>query len=229
MASGWWDNSGAISGCVLAYQPIGAASLAASYTNLQNPGTYDATPGTAPTFAAATGWTFAAGSSQYLDTQYQPVGTTKTLIARYSGVSPGGYAVLSCTDVLNTANLFLFASLAGSVYYANIGTAARSPQMAAGVIGLSGGQPYRNGATDGAAFTAGSATWRNLHVGRYNIGTGGTQYYLTGSVQAIAVYTGNLTAGEMSTVMTAMANLTASSPKGFPVISHYHHAVYGGG
>ena len=46
----------------------GAASLAASYINLANPGTYDAAPGTAPSFDTATGWTFAAASSQYLTT-----------------------------------------------------------------------------------------------------------------------------------------------------------------
>ena len=32
----------------MAYQPKGAASLAASYFNLANPGTYNAAPGTAP-------------------------------------------------------------------------------------------------------------------------------------------------------------------------------------
>ncbi len=44
-ASTWWDNNGAISGCVAAYQPKGAADLAASYVNLANSGTYNAAPG----------------------------------------------------------------------------------------------------------------------------------------------------------------------------------------
>ena len=85
MASGWWDADGTISGCVAAYQPIGAASLAASYSNLQNPGTYDAAPGTAPTFLAATGWTFNAATPQYLNTGVVPSSLNWTVIVRYSG------------------------------------------------------------------------------------------------------------------------------------------------
>jgi hypothetical protein len=54
-ATPWWYVAGQT--CVAAYQPIGAPSLAASYVILANPGTYDAAPGVAPTFDAATGWT----------------------------------------------------------------------------------------------------------------------------------------------------------------------------
>ena len=45
-ALSWWVVAGKT--CVAAYEPLGAASLAASYVNLANPGTYDATPGTTP-------------------------------------------------------------------------------------------------------------------------------------------------------------------------------------
>lgn len=68
-AADWWVVPGKT--CVAAYQPIGAASLAASYVNLANPGTYDAAPGVAPTWASATGWTF-NGSTQYLTTGITP-------------------------------------------------------------------------------------------------------------------------------------------------------------
>ena len=62
-----WYLAGGIAkaNCIAAYQPKGAASLAASYVNLVTPGTYDAAPGTAPTFDSALGWTF-DGTSQYL-------------------------------------------------------------------------------------------------------------------------------------------------------------------
>jgi hypothetical protein len=64
----WWLAGGvAAANAIAVYQPKGAADLAASYVNLANPGTYDAAPGTAPTFDAATGWTF-NGSTQYLTT-----------------------------------------------------------------------------------------------------------------------------------------------------------------
>ena len=52
-AAGWWVVVGKT--CIAAYQPKGAASLAASYVNLQQPGTYDAAPGVAPTWAAGGG------------------------------------------------------------------------------------------------------------------------------------------------------------------------------
>lgn len=54
--SNWWEVAGKT--CVAAYQPKGAASLAASYGNLANPGTYTLGPGDAPTFDTALGWTF---------------------------------------------------------------------------------------------------------------------------------------------------------------------------
>lgn len=63
-AANWWEAGGATN-CVAAYQPKGAASLAASYVNLANPGVFDAAPGVAPTWDAATGWSF-NGSTQYL-------------------------------------------------------------------------------------------------------------------------------------------------------------------
>jgi hypothetical protein len=63
----WWQSGGISSANALAvFQPVGAASLAASYTNLANPGTNDAAPGTEPTFDPSYGWALAAASSQYL-------------------------------------------------------------------------------------------------------------------------------------------------------------------
>lgn len=64
-----WYLAGGLSASdwLATFQPIGAASLAASYSNLINPGTNDAAPGTAPTFNAATGWAFASASLQYLE------------------------------------------------------------------------------------------------------------------------------------------------------------------
>ncbi len=64
-AAAWWLSGGiSAANCIAAYQPKGAADLAASYVNLANPGTYNAAPGVAPTWAAADGWTF--GGTNYL-------------------------------------------------------------------------------------------------------------------------------------------------------------------
>jgi len=53
----WYLSGGiAAANCIAAYQPKGAASLAASYANLPNPGTYNAVPLDAITVLNAYGW-----------------------------------------------------------------------------------------------------------------------------------------------------------------------------
>ena len=70
----WWDYTGVVA----AYDAKNASSLANSYVNLANPGTYDCTPGVAPTWANGTGWTF-NGSTMYLDTGILTGGTSTNL------------------------------------------------------------------------------------------------------------------------------------------------------
>ena len=79
-----WYLAGGISAanCLAAYQPKGAASLAASYSNLANPGTYNAAPGVAPTFDASTGWTF-NGSTQMANLE-QGIDVSITRFVDYS-------------------------------------------------------------------------------------------------------------------------------------------------
>ena len=65
-----WYLAGGIASadCIAAYKPLGAADYATSKINLNNPGTNDLSDGAAyPTFNAATGWTFAGASSQFLE------------------------------------------------------------------------------------------------------------------------------------------------------------------
>jgi hypothetical protein len=85
--------------CVAAYQPIGAANLAASLINLANPGVYNAAAGVLPTFDPSTGWTF--NGSQYLNTGIIPSGSRSLIMkskrlgdagdpSQENGVSDGG-------------------------------------------------------------------------------------------------------------------------------------------
>jgi hypothetical protein len=83
MANGWWNNNGAIAGCVAAYQPIGAADLAASYVNLFNPGTNNAAPGTAPTWDVTDGWIF--GGTNYLNTGIVPADSYSVFVRFTNG------------------------------------------------------------------------------------------------------------------------------------------------
>jgi hypothetical protein len=63
----WWLRGDVRpSECLAAFQPLGQQSIATSLFNINNPGINNAAIGTTPTFSKATGWTFAAASSQYL-------------------------------------------------------------------------------------------------------------------------------------------------------------------
>lgn len=81
----WWLSGGIpAANCIAVYQPKGAASYAASKINLANPGTYDATEGVAPSWAAETGWT-GNGSTMFLITGLANSGYS--IVFRYSGAS----------------------------------------------------------------------------------------------------------------------------------------------
>lgn len=69
-SSPWWLAGGVDpADCFMAVDPEVAGNLASSYTNLNNPGTNNVAPGTAPTLSG--GWVF-NGSTQYLLTNWYP-------------------------------------------------------------------------------------------------------------------------------------------------------------
>lgn len=231
MASGWWDASGTISGCVAAYSPVGAADLAASYVNLQNPGTYNAAPvgGSAPTHASATGWGH-NGTSQYLSTGLTPTNDgTWTILARWSGTSGNNRTPIG---FYTTGGAMLIGSSAANVSVYNglhypAGIAPNTPQLAGGVYGFAGKTAYRNGVAEAVAIPAGSGPAFPLLIGALNLnGSSAIQHFL-GDIQAIAVYSVTLTAGQMATVSASMAALPVASAKGLPIIAHHHRQVWG--
>ena len=86
-AGNWWEAGGA-SGAVAVYQPKGAASYAASLTDLSG-NENDASEGTAPDWDADNGWKF-NGSDDYLDTGLV-IASGYTIIVRFSNVADNGY------------------------------------------------------------------------------------------------------------------------------------------
>jgi len=205
----WWLAGGAPTP-VAVYQPKGAASLAASYVNLANPGTYDAAPGVAPMWAAETGWTF-NGSTQYLDTGYAAANTSnKSLIVRYSGVVASSFGAL--VGVLDGPaskgwGMQPWRDGTTNVLYISGGSAKQvSPQLAAGVLAIAGTQAYRNGVADGTAWTY--TTWTPYHTVYIGMWRGTLNVsYLACSVQAVAIYETTLTAPQVAAVSAAMAAL----------------------
>lgn len=203
----WWFVAGKT--CVAAYQPKGAASLAASYVNLANPGTYDAAPGTAPAFAAATGWTFNGGA--YLTTGFTFAATTATLLVRYSDVVwvsvQNRYGViLGSYSGTNLSAVYAYGDSAPRLYIANHGLLDYGAALLAGCVGFAGNTAFVNGSSIGTISPSTTPSPLPIYIGRHNTPSGpGT--FLTGKIQAIVIYSDTLTAGEVAIKSAAMAAL----------------------
>ena len=201
----WWKVAGKT--CVAAYQPKGAASLAASYVNLANPGTYDAAPGVAPTWAAETGWGFLA-PGKYLDTGVVPA-SGWSMFVRFSSSMLFGDVYL-CGMGIDAQNVFYLTHnfVATGVNYGN-GTVlgAIAPPLANGVIGVAGVKAYRNGVAEPGSMSGTILTAVSIYIGLFNYN--GTTYGSNPSanILALSIYSGTLTDGESATLSAAMAAL----------------------
>jgi hypothetical protein len=214
----WYAAGGTLANCIIAYKPIGAANLAASYVNLANPGTYNAAPVTAggdPTFAAATGWQFIVANTDRLKTGWVPPNqVARTGIARISGatIAAANRYVFGCRDAPGTDTWFALLNTNGtSVAQFRNGTGTtyiHSAGITDGVVAISGLDPYKD-AVDLGGITAGTYNLgaRELFVGCLN-SNGSTTGYFDGYIQAIAFYDIALNATQIGILSTAMAALT---------------------
>ena len=193
----WWEAGGA-TGCVAAYQPKGAASLAASYSNLANPGTYDAAPGVAPTWDATNGWIFSG--SQYLTTGSAPIAHTYTVAVVFTGAPSAVQVIFGYFGAL--AFRIIPNRLTNGVGY---GQTYVAPGLAAGVLVLAGQNGYRNGSLDTAAANVGSGTSADPYIAAQN--QGGPVAYYAGNIQALGIWNNVLDGTKAAAVSTAMAAL----------------------
>lgn len=206
----WWLAGGAPTP-VAAYQPKGAASLAASYVNLANPGTNDAAPGVAPTFNTAVGWTF-NGSTQYLTTGVVPASGWAAIV-RFSNVTSAAGVRALLGEGFTDASLAIFPRWTGGTgvqYYNGLsaGFLNKSPVLLGGVLAVSGNTAYRDGVTESGTMGAwtGSNTW-GIYIGAYNVNGTTPSGFLACDIQAAAIYPSTLTAGMVAAVSAAMAAL----------------------
>ena len=204
----WWAVPG--KACVAAYQSIGAASLAASYTNLANPGTYDAAPGGAPTWASATGWTF--NGTQYLETGIASDEEPMTVLARV--VVPGVASLPAI--VSSTAAYGATLRLTNGTRYLNLQEDAYS-QVAQSSTAVSTSESRVLGFSfaankswslwiDGADDKSG--TYSRLFSGGGTFRLGRASNSWNSSIQALAIYSDTLSGAEVATLSAAMAALT---------------------
>jgi hypothetical protein len=204
----WWSVAGIVpSSCVAAYQPKGAASLVASYINLANPGTYDATPGVAPTWATGTGWAF-DGAMQYLTTGIVPA-SGWSIICQFAGGS-GVVTMDVCGLSIAAAPTKRFYLRprhgASHSHVYGYGSAANivASRLAAGNMGLAGSACYLNGVPDGIA-----GVWVNttaeIYIGCEN--NGAPAAFWNGSISALGVYSTTISAAQMLALYNAMSLL----------------------
>jgi len=204
-----WYLSGnvAIANCVAAYQPKGAASLAASYSNLANPGTYNAAPGVAPTFDASTGWTF-NGSTQYLTTGIttSPQHADWSMIVRFSNQSGSYQIALGSYAPATGARFEIWPEYGGIIAYYSYNYITKSPNLTSGVLAISGTHGFRNGTNEATIASGGdpSNKYPALFLGAGNNGSGSPEYKFNGKIQAAAIYNTILSDAQVSAVTTAM-------------------------
>jgi hypothetical protein len=198
----WWAGGGSSAGNIRAYQPIGAASLAASYVNLKNPGTGNAAPGTAPTWDATNGWKFAAASSQYLNTGARALIANNSMFIRFSNVSTGDISSIASGTYLRAY------VAAGSLWYFGQGDQQSIATAAtAGVLAVVGPSGFKDGVKQGITLTnALVPTGLDILIGCMN--NGAPTAFNNVYIQAWALYNVTVSDAQAAMISTAMANLT---------------------
>ncbi len=201
----WYLSGGiAAANCEVAYRAKGAASLAASYINLANPGVGNAAPGVAPTFNTLTGWTF-DGIAQFLISGLTPNAANHSLFVQMTGLGGAGNRALSvCFD---GANFFGTGFILGGWFYDN-GTAINSldADTSDGNHGVAGTKGYRNGVDAGIAALSNLGANRPLYIGARNA-NGVTDQFAPVTIVAWAAYNVILTQPQITALVAAMAAL----------------------
>lgn len=194
----WWMAAGVRP--IAAYQPKGAASLAQSYINLANPGTYNAAPGLAPTFDSARGWLFT--NSTNLNTNIV-INSAHTLVARVANVDAGSSGQVLGGQSTNRFYMYPRQNSKKQYGYGSY-TPSYSPAMTSGVMALSSAGAYADGVKLGD-ITAGA--WTEMaETAKIAFGMGGG-YGMIGDIVAGAVFNTPLSAAQVAALSTAMANL----------------------
>ncbi len=204
-----WYRAGGAPAPVAVYQPKGAASLAASYINLANPGVYDAAPGTAPTLAPG-GWTF-DGSTQYLLVSLQPASDQSwSILVRFSNAS--GNARCAFGSYISEPRSFIIqprGNTGADRYYYNGGSLVVAGALASGVMGFAGNTAYLDGVAESGTLAAPSGEIATTQVigGYWNNAAAAPAISFNGTIPAIAIYASTLDAAQMAAVSAAMAAL----------------------
>lgn len=203
-AGNWWDPN--VDGlCVwAAYQPKGAASLAASYLDLSGNGN-NAGVGVAPTWDAVNGWIF-NGSTQYLTTTFLPeTDQSQSVMIAYTNAASGYNFMFGGAGA--GARLFRASRRATDSIFSNGGQVIAGAGNAAGTLGVAGNQGYQDGVAVGGAIEAWGAGGAFVcYIGCLN-NLGVASLFQACRIQALAIYNCVLTGTQMAALHAAMAAL----------------------
>ena len=208
----WWLAGGiSAANCIAAYQAKGAASLAASYVNLANPGTYDAAPGVAPTWVSGTGWTF-NGSNQYLETGIVPDNDQSwSVFCQFDNGALNLLRSLIALDDGSGKQFILRHYQSDKTVYGNGSFVFVASPIASGNLGISGNQGYKNGISDGLPIAAGAGSIAedlDLYIAAQRQQHGsGVDAYFSGDIVSVSIYNIVLSVSQITAVTNAMAAL----------------------
>lgn len=199
---------------IIAYQPMGASSLATSYVNLANTGTNNAIPGSGsyapPTWNATDGWIFNE-LAQYLDMGVAPE-SNWSVIARFSNVTGSGKTLFGIFSG-NYGRFLFFTPSNGAyrVYGAGSSTISLLGIKTEGIVGISQYQPYFNGVPDGVPVSSGEWTdpgdGLSFLIGCFDMAGDSPLNFIAANIQAFVLYNQTLSAPEMAIISKAMASI----------------------
>lgn len=225
-ATPWYLEGGvSAANCIAAYQPKGAADIAASYVNLASPGTNDAAPGSAPTFDTATGWYFATNKYLVVGSGALLTAVPMSMICRFQAPNvTTNYALMSThrkTVQLNSFALYASGGNTGDPVEAyttsnitypyaksSAGYTANVWYVATGVWAAANSRAaYLDGANKGTNTT--SVTPSGIDETTIGVTHNSSEYgnYLAGYVAACAFYNVALSDAQVLAISTAMAAL----------------------
>jgi len=198
-------------GVVSAYQPVGAPDAIAARQNIgwwhRMLGTYTASLGVAPTWAARTGWGL-NGTTQYLNTAIIPPSNSWTMIVNYSGASGTSYRCLcgtrASTVIVGSFELWYDDGTPQSLY-GNAGFLGTAKLTTLGTLGFAGKTGYKNGIPDGTLPAGALAATHSIYLGCTHNHTLGAAFYFLGTIRAHAIYNRTLTPAEMWLASMQMA------------------------
>lgn len=200
----WWQAAGV--NPVAAWAGKGAASQSASYSNLANPGTYDLSLGSAPTWNTATGWYFDGDmSARYLRTGFTPTSENLTMIVKFSGANTGETKILLGGITFDGNTRLTYLGAGANTRYGNGWYADGASAVASGVIGVAGHVGYLNGSVDVASIDSSpSTTWNELFLGAADSTNGQSTAWIRAYITSAWIATSTLDASQMATQMAAM-------------------------